>query len=176
MFARQHGTGDEPFRLCHSPAASPCHLEHSTPPQLRNVTRTFSAVSDVILETWKCHCVPLGKCKCDTGEKRRDPCRDAVAVRRKQAIVHGILQSVSVGLSRRPAAPTSCRVQRQPWGRRVRRRFWWWWAALSFVSEVVVLFCICRVSVMGHWMSNPKRSIWKRISKVIECGIVWNWP
>ena len=59
MFARQHGTGDEPFRLRHSPAASPCHLEHSTPPQLGNVTRTFSAVSDVILESWKCHCVTL---------------------------------------------------------------------------------------------------------------------
>ena len=44
----------------------------------------------------------------------------------------------------------------------------------GFVSEVVVLFCICRVSVMGHRMSNPKGSIWKDFSKIIECGIVWN--
>ena len=96
MFARQHGsgdrllrpdtsngvfgTGDEPFRLRHSPAASPCHLEHSTPPQLGNVAGAIGAVSDVILESCKRHDVPLGKCKCDTGEKRRNPNGDADAV------------------------------------------------------------------------------------------------
>ena len=77
VFARQHGTGDrllrpgasngvfgtgdEPFRLRHSPAASPCHLEHSTPPQLGNVAGAFSAVSDVILEACKCHGISYGE-------------------------------------------------------------------------------------------------------------------
>ena len=67
VFARQHGTGDrllrpgasngvfgtgdKPFRVGHSPATSPCYLEHSTPTQLGNVAGALSAVSDVILES-----------------------------------------------------------------------------------------------------------------------------
>ena len=96
MFARQHGsgdrllrtsasngvfgTGDKPFRVRHSPAASPCYLEHSTPTRRGNVVGTIGGIADVVLETCKCHDVPLGKCKCDTGEKRRNPNGDADTV------------------------------------------------------------------------------------------------
>ena len=67
VFARQHGsgdrllrpgasngvfgTGDEPFRVGHSPAASPCYLQHSAPAQLGNVAGAIGGIADVILET-----------------------------------------------------------------------------------------------------------------------------
>ena len=67
VFARQHGSGDrllrpgasngvfgtgnKPFRVGHSPAASPCHLEHSTPTRRGNVAGAIGGIADVILET-----------------------------------------------------------------------------------------------------------------------------
>ena len=45
------GTGDKPFRVGHSPAASPCYLEHSTPTRRGNVVGAVGGIADVILES-----------------------------------------------------------------------------------------------------------------------------
>ena len=45
------GTGDKPFRVGHSPATSPCYLEHSTPTRRGNVAGAIGGIADVILET-----------------------------------------------------------------------------------------------------------------------------
>ena len=53
------GTGNEPFRVGHSPAASECYLEHSTPTRRGNVAGAIGGIADVVLEACKCHCVVL---------------------------------------------------------------------------------------------------------------------